>query len=306
MPSFKETLDAMAAHQRLRPSQSRQLTDLVPEQMRQLQTVWSGLPDPERMHLLATLRRQAAEESLVDFNAIYEMALEDPNADVRRLAILASVDDESERLLNRLLQICLHDPDETVRAAAAERLGGFALKAELGELSEEDSREIERVLTDRAESETEATNVRAAALASVGYLSTEEVRTEIRRALARSGLHVAAIQAIGRNIDPIWSDTLREEMGSDDPSIRLAAAEAAADYESVVGDLADLVDDPDPSVRLTAIASLGKIGGTEARDALVYCAESTDPTIREAAANALQEIEEEEAPLDSFKPHVEE
>ncbi len=297
MPSFKETLEALAAHRRLTGNQTKLLTDLGREQLEQLKSVWSGLPDPERMNLLATLRRQAEEDSLVDFDAIYQMAMEDPNGDVRRLAIGASIDDDSPELLAKLLRLCVHDPDETVRAAAAERLGGFALEAELGDLSEEEAREIHRVLLDRAQSETEETRVRAAALASVGYFSTEEVRAEIRRALTRSGLRLAAIQAIGRNIDPVWIDTLTQEMGSEDPAVRREAAMAAADYEDSVGALADLVDDPDTSVRLAAIASLGQIGGPEARDTLVYCYESSDPVIREAATNALAEIEATEDPL---------
>ena len=43
----------------------------------------------------------------------------------------------------------------------------------------------------------------------------------------------------------------------------------------------------------------GSIGGPEARDVLVYCYESEDPEIREAASRALQAIEETEDPLGS-------
>lgn len=297
MPTFEETLAALAAHQRLKRNQLKQLTDLAPEQLRQLKTVWSGLPDPERMNLLAMLRRQAEEDALVIFDAIYEMAMEDPNADVRRLAIGASVDDESRRLMVKLLDLCAHDPDSLVRAAAAERLAGFAYEAEVGTLPEEDAREIQRVLLERVQSETEDVNVRAAALSSMGYFSTEEVRAEIERGLTRSGLRLAAIQAIGRNIDPIWTETLTEQMGSEDPIVRREAALASADYEETVAALADLVDDPDVSVRLAAVASLGQIGGAEARDTLIYCYESSDPAIQEAAANALEEIEFSEDPL---------
>lgn len=302
MPSFNETLAALAAHQRLKRSQAKLLSDLSREQLQELKKTWSGLPDPERMNLLATLRREAEEDMLVDFDAIYRLAQEDPNADVRRLAIGASVDDESPDLLLKLLDLCLHDPDEMVRSAAAERLGGFALKAELRDLSEEDAREIQRVLLDRAQSETESISVRAAALVSVGYFSTEEVRAEIRRAITRSGLRLPAIQAMGRNIDPAWTATLTEQMGSEDATVRREAARAAADYEDAVGALADLVDDPDTSVRLAAISSLGQIGGAEARDALIYCYESSDPVIREAAAEALAEIAAAEDPLGTVGP----
>ncbi len=300
MPTYEEALNALAAHQRLKRAQTKQLSGLGPDQLRQLRAVWSRLPDPERISLLATLKRQAEEDALVDFNAIYEMATEDPNADVRRVAIAASVDDESPALLARLLDLCTHDPEAMVRGAAAERLAGFAYEAEVGKLSQEDARRIETVLLERAQSETEAMGVRAAALASAGYFSTERVRAEIRRALNRSGLRVSAIRAIGRNIDPTWLETLTEQMGSEDPKVRREAAEAAGNYEGAVDALADLVDDPELSVRLAAIASLGQIGGAEARDILIYCHESSDPSIREAAANALEEIESAENPLGGF------
>lgn len=141
--------------------------------------------------------------------------------------------------------------------------------------------------------------MRASALASVGYFSTEAVRQEIQRALTRSGLLLPAIRAIGRNLDPAWTPILIEQMGSPDDAVRREAAEAAADYEDTVAALSELVDDLDHSVRLAAIASLGSIGGPEAREVLVYCFESEDPEIQEAASRALQAIEETEDPLGS-------
>jgi len=302
MPTFDETLRALAAHQRLRRGQTKQLSDLGTQQIEELRAVWVSMPDRERLNLLATLRREAEENSLMDFDAIYLMAMDDPNADVRRLAIAASVDDESTDLLEKLLRLCGQDPDVMVRGAAAERLGRFALDAELGNLPEEDGRQIERVLLERVRSETEEISVRAAALASAGYFSTEAVRAEIGRALTRAGLRLAAIRAIGRNIDPMWTRTLTELMESDDPVVRREAALAAADYEDAVDALVDLVDDPDTTVRLAAISSLGQIGGPEAKDALIYCFESADPAIRKAAESALAEMEAAEDPLGTVGP----
>ncbi|HEX2987839.1 MAG TPA: HEAT repeat domain-containing protein [Chloroflexota bacterium] len=304
MPDFKDTIDALAAHQRMRRHLLQQLTDLSPEQLQQLKTVWSTLPDPERINLLAYLRRQAEEDSLMDFDAVYEMAMEDPNSDVRRMAISAAVDAEDVSLMDRLLEVVASDPDVMVRAAAAERLGPFACDAEVGKLPEEDGKRLETALLDKVKSETEDIRVRAAALASAGYFSTDEVSAEIQRALTRSGLKTAALRAIGRNINPEeWTETLKESMGSDNPDVRREAAAAAADYEDTVGDLGDLVDDPDRSVRLAAIASLGQIGGPEARDFLVYCYESEDPEIRKAAAAAMDEIDSAESPLERFGPY---
>ncbi len=293
-------MEGLAAHRRLRPHQARLLSGLGSHETEELKAVWSALPDPERMNLLAMLRRMAEQDALVDFDAVYEMAMEDPNADLRRLAVAAAENNRSPRLLERLLELCARDPDEMVRGAAADRLGAFAYEAEVGEFSETEAREIEQVLLDRVRSETESQSVQAAAMASAGYLSTEAVREEVRRALARPGLRVAAVRAMGRNCDPVWTEVLVEQMGSDEVAVRREAAEAAADYEGCLEALSDLVDDPDLSVRLAAISSLGKMGGAEARDVLVYCYESSDPAIKQAATEALQEIEETEDPLGSL------
>ncbi|HZK67451.1 MAG TPA: HEAT repeat domain-containing protein, partial [Chloroflexota bacterium] len=100
-------------------------------------------------------------------------------------------------------------------------------------------------------------------------------------------------------MDPMWTPVLIEQMGSPNAAVRREAAEAAADYEDSVSALSELVDDPDRSVRLASIASLGTLAVPEARDVLVYCFESADPEIREAASRALQASDEPEAPLGS-------
>jgi HEAT repeat protein len=59
----------------------------------------------------------------------------------------------------------------------------------------------------------------------------------------------------------------------------------------------ELVDDTELEVRLAAIKALGLIGGDEAREALLYALEDEQDIIREAAENALNEVEEGEDPL---------
>ena len=60
-----------------------------------------------------------------------------------------------------------------------------------------------------------------------------------------------------------------------------------------------MVDDPEMDVRLAAIEALGRIGGDEAREALLYVAESGDEEIRAAAERALEDLEAtEDDPLD--------
>jgi HEAT repeat protein len=298
--SIEETLQALRERRPLTGVQVKSLSGLASSQIALLRSTWLGLSDRERLGTLATLLRQASTNPLLDFDAVFLMAMDDPNSSVRRVAAGAAMDSENPDILERLLMLASDDPDETVRGAAADRLGSFASEAEVGKLSGDDRSRIEQTLLARVRSDSESWPVRAAALASAGFLSTESVRVEVQRGLAHPALRISAIRAIARNLDPTWTGPLVEQMRSDDPAVRLEAATAASEYEDTVDALGQLVDDPDEGVRLAAIASLGRIGGPDAYDLLVYCHESSDPAIREAAARAMEEGDEDEALMEDL------
>jgi HEAT repeat protein len=298
--SIEETMRSLSEHRPLTSKHTKALSGLASGQIALLRSTWFGLPDRERVGILAALIKQANENRLLDFDAVFLMAMDDPNASIRRVAVGASETSEKLDILEKLLSMASGDPDETVRSAAAERLGGFAYEAEVGRLHPGERDRIEQALLGRVRAETETWQVRAAALASAGFLSTESVRVEVRQALDDSSLRVSAIRAIARNLDPAWSPLLVEQMGSEDPVVRCEAAMASSEYEDTVDALGELVDDPDESVRLAAISSLGKIGSPDAHEFLVYCHESSDPVIRDAALQAMQAPDEDEESLADF------
>ena len=110
-----------------------------------------------------------------------ERAHDEP--EVRAAAMRANVHDESREFLDALLRALQSDAAALARYAAAEALGPFALRAELGEAPREWAERIARALMDRAEDPTEDYAVRGAALASVGYFSRPEVLTAVLAAL---------------------------------------------------------------------------------------------------------------------------
>ena len=55
-----------------------------------------------------------------------------------------------------------------------------------------------------------------------------------------------------------------------------------------------MVDDPDNHVQLAAIDAMGKIGGTAAKQELLGHLKNPDGSIRDAAENALDNIEAED------------
>jgi len=62
----------------------------------------------------------------------------------------------------------------------------------------------------------------------------------------------------------------------------------------------ELVNDPDTDVQLSAIQTLGKIGGTETKECLEHCLNNPSDAICQAAEQALHELEVAEAPF-SFR-----
>ncbi len=76
--------------------------------------------------------------------------------------------------------------------------------------------------------------------------------------------------ALGQRSEPDAHATLVAVLKTDaDPSDRVAAAQALAGRANALAQLAESMgSDPDPAVRLKAVASIGRIGGASARNAL--------------------------------------
>ena len=98
---------------------------------------------------------------------------------------------------------------------------------------------------------------------------------------------------MGRNGDERWLPTVLKELENSDPELRFEAARAAGELESprALVPLIPLLDDDDLEVRLAVIGALAQIGGDVARKALLRCTKSPDAAVREAAADALGEMD---------------
>jgi HEAT repeat protein len=82
--------------------------------------------------------------------------------------------------------------------------------------------------------------------------------------------------------------------------MRYEAARACGELElaGAVPKLSQMTADLDLEVKLAAVWSLGQIGGPEARRVLDICVEMGDEALREAAQDALSEIDYMEENLD--------
>ena len=275
------------------------LSLLTPERLEQFRPAWGGLLSEQKLALISALSRAETEALRLDFNEIYHLGMLDQDELVRRQAIEALLEDESPWVLDRLLSIVADDDAPGVRQAAAVALGEFAARAELQELPVDDAARIKRVLLETLRRPAESLEVRGAALASVGFFSSDDIQREIRAGYDDDYFRVYALRAMGHNADSIWLETIVSDFEDDDDEIRQAAAEAAGDIadDAAIEGLSDLIDDPDREVRMAAVYALGQIGGTQAREILEYLADDEDEELRDLALEMIEELEFYQDPL---------
>jgi HEAT repeat protein len=107
-------------------------------------------------------------------------------------------------------------------------------------------------------------------------------------------MNISAVFAMGRSADSVWREIVTAELDSPNPEMRYEAARACGELEAsaALSALIDLIEtDPDPEVQRMAIWALGRIGGKEARRVLEACCESEDEAFRQAAKEALDELD---------------
>jgi HEAT repeat protein len=301
--SWEGLLQELAGpHTPLRASHLARLSDLPPARQQELARLWPSIEPSRRRRIVERLVELSEENLDLDFGAVFLLALQDADPEVRAWGVRGLWPYEDRQTIARLLPLLEGDPEPLVRAEAALALGHFVLLYALGRLREKHFLPIEAALRRAIESPAEAEEVRARALEAMGpCVDRPWVREAIRTAFesGRHRLRVSALHAMGRSGEARWLPLLVRELSSDDPELRYEAALAcgAIGDQGAVPHLAPLLQDPDPEVREAAIAALGQIGGREARDLLLPLQQDPSPAVREAVAAALAELEFGEDPF---------
>jgi HEAT repeat protein len=247
------------------------LSDIDLAHLQRFEAVWNDLPKTKRRSLIAILGQEANEHIELRFNRINRMALADTDAEVRRIAIDNLWESQDQRLIPILLNALSKDPSTEVRIAAIRALGRFILLGQFGKIGSDQLMMIEGELLQIA-SQKGSSQTYSASVEALGYSSRPEVEEIIDHAFAskEETLRQSALVAMGRSANERWNDSIIKELNSHSPKLRSEAAHAAGELElrAAITGLIELLEDVNDDVRLSAIWSLGQIGGNRAREAL--------------------------------------
>lgn len=236
-----------------------------------LRDMWGEIPTKRRRAVVAELGQLALDHFEFLFEPVNRYAMNDPDPQVRCMAIENLWESEDPDLVLPLLSALRGDRSADVRAAAAKILGKFVYMAELEELAMGLRTQLEETLINAVQNDS-VQSVRRRSLESLGYSSRREVPALIKQAYSGSEIDdlLTAITAMGRSADDTWGPDVLGHLHHSGPVIRAAAARAAGELElrESIPELIELLEDVHQEVRRQAIWALGQLGGDEAQQAL--------------------------------------
>lgn len=306
---IEEALAEIGDHNRpIVLSELKVFNDLDQDETEIFEIEWPRI-EPSHRRNLAQAMQEVGEASLeLDFRAIFSILLTDEDPAIRIAAVKGMAEDTRRSSLRRLSELLTTDPDDGVRANAAITLGAWALRAGEGNLDQRTSTELLQTLWTAFDDRQTSTLVRQRLLETLGYLADSDPRVnqEIGSAHQRfdDGWQAAALCAMGRTGLEQWLPTITTSLRSNEPLLRFEAVRAAGELgdlaESIVNHIARAAADGDVEVATTAIWALGQIGGAAARRFLEQLVNDSEGVRREAAAEALKELQFFDDPMQSL------
>jgi hypothetical protein len=256
-------------------------SDISPEDLALLAEVWPEVWVERRRGLLEDMETLAEGDTLLYFDTVAVMCLEDEDPVARATAIRLLWQSHKEELVPPLLKRLTEDPEALVRAAAATALGMFVYLGELEEIKQSTYQQVLDSLI-KAHLDAKDTLIRRRALESLGYASHPDVPGFMRRAYETNDEEwlQSALYAMGRSCDKRWINPILEMFDHPDSVVRYEAIRAAGELEAekarepIFELLEEGTDDED--IYYAAIWSLSKIGGEGVRQLIEYALEETE------------------------------
>lgn len=279
--SFSEVIATLKDEQNAVPARILyRLSGLEGDELAEFTQSWPALSTQRRLALLEDLELLAEANTVMHFDAIDRLALEDSEEDIRILAIRSLWQSQQEDLIPILLSIINQDSSAAVRAQAASALGPFVLLGELGNISQKHFDTCIENLLAIMDKKDEHPLLRRRALESLGYSSSQRVTGLIEDAFdfGDEDMQASALYAMGRSADDRWEAQVLESLDDPSPALSKEAIRAAGELE--ISDaqpaLLNLLYDQESDIRLIAAWSLSQIGGNEVAEALADLQERTD------------------------------
>ena len=303
--SLSKFLEELASSGKsLKHTDLTRLSNLSKEEMLLVRTAWLSYSVELKNDILTKMLDMAEDNVELDFSSIFRFCLKDANWKVREKAIHGLWECEDRSLIGNFTTMLKEDPSENVRAASAEALGKYALLAEERKLLSKDGERILQALLDVIDRKDEVAEVQRRAIESVAPFNNPRTQKIIQDAYASSDVRMrySAVYAMGKSYNRQWLSTVIKELGSKDSSMRYEAANACGHLgeAEAVPHLIGLIQEKDPQIQLAAVSAIGAIGGPLARRALQRCTKLDDDAIKEAAEEALANVDIEDDPL-SFR-----
>ena len=272
-----------------------ELSDMVSAETPQFIPAWNQVTSERRAQVIERLVELAEENAQLDFTAVLKIALADDDYLVQEKAIAGMWEGEDRTVIPLLLDILHSDGPPQVRASAAGALGRFARLAQEDKILPKDAQAVQESLMRSLQDESDPLEVRRRALEAVSPFNTPRVHEYIRWAYSSSEqrLKGSSIYAMGKTQETAWLPAILSELRSANPSLRYEAACACGELgeEDVVHHLIPLLEDDDSQVQVAAVIAMGNIGGPLAKRALRRCMRNGDESLKEAAQEALEEMD---------------
>lgn len=277
-------------------SQARvaRLSDLSREDGRILARTWPEFPEETREAIVRRIDELSEERIDVNFRRALRVALDDPSATVRQLAVSALWEENSTDARDRFQELLEQDPSEDVRAQAAAALEPYVARAAEGELDEAEADHLRDVLL-AATSPNEPLVVQRRAIEALGPLGSDpQVRDLITEFYESDdqALRCSAIYAMGRSLQSQWLPEILAELENDEAELRYEAVRAAGALGSqdALPGLLGAARDEDAEVRHAAIAAIGQIGGRGGARALERLADDAEEADFELIESTLEDV----------------
>ncbi|MEO8084410.1 MAG: HEAT repeat domain-containing protein [Ardenticatenales bacterium] len=271
----------------------RALSNATAADIAVLKRDWPQAPESRRRVIAGALKALADDDFYVIYKPVFIALLDDADPSVRVAAIDGLWEATEPRLLDRYARFLAEDPDPIVRAAAAEAIGLFIERSELGELDAERVAPALALVLAAASDDDTPLATRASAVAAAGWSETPEAVEAIDAAIASREpvLEAAAMMAIGRSADTRWQAAVIAYLEASQTAVQQNAVVAAGllGIKEAILPLARIAQDAPIAVRRAAIESLGEIGGYPATLALEMLGESeSDAALLDLIDSAIE------------------